>query len=122
MKKTVIIAIVISSVVALLMNFAIELTAGDIKPWFEGREWLVYLILGLTFIATLALTIFLLREQNQGASSDPETRADIEIEDTVSSGGKIEKSPIQVHRDSKTTIKRSASDKGKIDSSDITIE
>lgn len=116
MKKQLPIAVVIAALVTLILDFAIELIAPSLQPWFEERQWLLYLILAGAFAASLGASLYIMRHGTD------ESVTGIKINQSASGGGQIKNSPITTNADSQAHINQSAHNRGKIEDSGITIE
>lgn len=116
MKKQLLIAVVIAALVTLILDFAIELIAPSLQPWFEERQWLLYLLLAGAFTVSLAMSLYIMQQDaGRGVTG-------VTINQSASGGGKIKNSPITTNADSQAHIDQSAHNRGKIEDSGITIE
>lgn len=117
MKKTVVVAVVISAIVTAGLDLLINVLAGSIQDFFTGRTGLLIGLLVATFVITLAIALYLLKQENEL----PKTKQDISLEAT--DRGEISDSPVKVSKeahDAKVNMK--AADGGKIKDSGVTID
>ena len=75
----IILAVVASSLLALLVGLLANIAAGYLAPQFAERPWVVWVALGVTFLLSLPLSVYLFL-RGSGVSipkgdDDPETDA-----------------------------------------------